>query len=201
MTPEDKKIWEEVARTIKPLKKKKEESPARGDSTPIKPQRPLSVSVPIDENPPEKRIKKKETRAPFRPKILLAQDRYLTRKLRQGTYHIQATLDLHGQTQEEAYLSLQRFLSGAVERGLKLILVITGKGTISRRFSEMPPQEEAPIGILRQKVPEWLENSFQFPEVLSISTARPQDGGTGAWYVELKSQQIKTTIKLRGKNP
>lgn len=187
MTPEDKKIWEEVARTIKPVKKKKKASfgvaPAplsTPKSNPSDGSRQEKVSLetfafPQKDNPL------------FQPTIMEGQDRLIARKLRKGSYTIQATLDLHGQTQEEAYDSLQRFIRWALQQKLKLVLIITGKGVRTQSFSEMKNKEETPVGVLRQKVPQWLENTAQFPGVLSVSTARPEDGGKGALYVELRS--------------
>lgn len=179
MTPEDKKIWEEVAKTIKPLKKEKKE-PTR------KPPQKVTASSSAPRE--EKSLIRKEVHSPslLRPKILQSQDRVITRKLRQGSYRIEATLDLHGQTQEQAYTSLQRFLSWAQERQFKLVLIITGKGRRVNSFAAVQP-EDVSVGVLRQKLPEWLENTDQFGGIVSISMARPQDGGTGAWYVELKS--------------
>jgi DNA-nicking Smr family endonuclease len=184
MTPEDKKIWDEIAKTVKPLRKKKKE-PARRHSPAEGEQKQTPVSLPTEENPP-KGLPDLEYRPHFRPKITLGQDRLLTRKLRQGTYCIQATLDLHGHTQEEAYKSLQKFVAWAVHRQLKLILIITGKGSRKSSFSEIKQHDDMSTGVLRQKVPQWLENISEFPGILSVSLARPQDGGEGAMYVELR---------------
>lgn len=180
MTPEDKKLWEEVAKTIKPLQKKNKE---------VFRKVPQEPPVSSEENSLErKEIKKKESQPTslLRPRIMVTQDRLITRKLRQGQYRIEATLDLHGQTQNEAYTSLIHFLQRCRDRQFKLVLIITGKGVRSNDFTKREPGD-APMGILRQKVPEWLENSDSFSGIISVSVARPQDGGTGAWYVELKS--------------
>lgn len=179
MTPDDKKLWEEVAKTIKPLKKEKKE-PTR------KPPKDVTSLPAIRE---EKSFIRKAASSGslLRPKILHSQDRLITRKLKQGSYRIEATLDLHGQTQEQAYASLQRFLGWALERQFKLVLIITGKGKRLTCFSNAK-LEDLSVGVLRQKLPEWLEDTHQFPGVVSLSMSRPQDGGTGAWYVELKTQ-------------
>jgi DNA-nicking Smr family endonuclease len=178
MTPDDKKLWEEVAKTIKPLKKEKKE-PTR------KPPKDITSSPAIRE---EKSFIRKPVSSGslLRPKILHSQDRLITRKLKQGSYRIEATLDLHGQTQEQAYASLERFLGWALERQFQLVLIITGKGRRISSFADVHP-ENVEAGVLRQRLPEWLENSDQFGGVVSVSVARPQDGGTGAWYVELKT--------------
>ncbi|MFN7662698.1 MAG: Smr/MutS family protein [Alphaproteobacteria bacterium] len=178
MTPEDKKIWDQVARTIKPLKKRS--APIVPSSLDPAPQR-KDISFEKDSVP----VLPTAAEGSFKPVFKPHQDRELTRKLRKGSYTIQATLDLHGQTQQEAYGSLKRFLAWALSQQFKVVLIITGKGQ-KKNFSERNGQDEPPMGVLRQNVPLWLENTREFPGILSISPARPQDGGQGALYVELK---------------
>ena len=189
MTPDDKKIWDEISQTVKPLKKKsnaseevsivlkKEETVEKGEGLPesfeIKQKEPPSL----------------EKKSSFQPQISLTQNRMLTRKFKQGTYRVQGTLDLHGQTQDEAYASLKRFLTQASQQRKKLVLIITGKGRSQNRMSSEGKSDHSfsSSGVLREKTPGWLENTAQFPEVLSVSMARPQDGGAGAFYVELRA--------------
>ena len=102
-------------------------------------------------------------------------DKRTAQRLRRGLINIEAKLDLHGLTQAQAYLALNQFLSRAHHYGQRCVLVITGKGTLSRGG-----------GILRKMVPLWLN---QFPNrklILSFSYSRPVDGGTGALYILLK---------------
>src|SRR5437773_83320 len=56
---------------------------------------------------------------------LLPQDQ---RALKRGKLAIDARVDLHGMTQAAAHRTLNRFLTTAAERGLRCVLVITGKG-------------------------------------------------------------------------
>lgn len=87
----------------------------------------------------------------------------------------QAVLDLHGMTRNEAHDKLTRFLCIQKQKGHKCVLVITGKGYTKSK--------NGGPGILKRKVPLWLEVSSL---VHSWSTARPEDGGEGALYVFLK---------------
>src|SRR5271169_600588 len=50
------------------------------------------------------------------------------RGLRKGEREPDARLDLHGLTQSAAHRALATFLRGAQARGLRLLLVVTGKG-------------------------------------------------------------------------
>lgn len=95
------------------------------------------------------------------------------RKLRRGQYRIEAETDLHGHRTEEARKALVEFLHEAMEHNYRCIRIIHGKGTF---------RKEGPV--LKPLLNSWLR---QRSEVLAFCSARPQDGGTGAVYVLLKS--------------
>lgn len=95
------------------------------------------------------------------------------RKLRRGQYPIEAELDLHRMTSEEAYKALVIFLSGCRQRNIRCIRIIHGKGLGSK--DRLP--------VLKGKVNHWLR---QRDDILAFCTARPVDGGSGAVYVLLK---------------
>lgn len=91
---------------------------------------------------------------------------------------IEARLDLHGLSREAARERLQAFLQSCYEKGLRHVLVITGKGG----------RDGAP-GILRQNVPEWLEEAPLRPIVLRYEFARRRHGGEGALYILLRRKR------------
>jgi DNA-nicking Smr family endonuclease len=94
------------------------------------------------------------------------------RKLRRGQYRIQAELDLHGLTQAEAKVQLREFLITALQRNVRCVRIVHGKGLRS-----------GPKGpVLRQLVNGALRRTSQ---VLAFASARQVDGGTGALYVLL----------------
>lgn len=93
---------------------------------------------------------------------------------------IEARLDLHGMTQEQAHTRLVDFITRAHAAGKRCILVITGKG-LSRGHGE-----ETSTGVLRQKLPLWLSMPPLRSLVLKSYPAIQRDGGTGAWYLYLK---------------
>ena len=96
------------------------------------------------------------------------------RKLAKGRLAIEARLDLHGLYQSEAHDLLLDFLSRAHDRGLRHVLVITGKG--SSLGSE---------GALRRAVPLWFSKTeFRFL-ISSYEWAARHHGGEGALYVRL----------------
>jgi DNA-nicking Smr family endonuclease len=94
------------------------------------------------------------------------------RKLRRGQYRVQAELDLHGLTQAEAKVQLHEFLNTALQRNVRCLRIVHGKGL---RSGTRGP-------VLRQLVNDMLRRTAQ---VLAFASARQIDGGTGALYVLL----------------
>ena len=91
---------------------------------------------------------------------------------------IEARLDLHGLSMNEAHQTLVRFLNGVQGKGYKTILVITGKGSISSQNT------------LRHHLPEWLEESPLRELVVSYTNpVRPEHGGAGAFYIILRKKK------------
>jgi DNA-nicking Smr family endonuclease len=101
-------------------------------------------------------------------------ERPVKKKLAKGHLPIEARIDLHGLFQGEAHDLLLDFLFRAHERGLRHVLVITGKG--SSLGSE---------GALRRAVPLWFSKpEFRFL-ISSYEPAARHHGGEGAMYVRL----------------
>ncbi len=86
---------------------------------------------------------------------------------------IDARIDLHGMTQEQANTALYRFIHMARASDYRLVLVITGKGVAGQ-------------GILRQRVPDWLSTGELGSIIGGIREAQARHGGSGALYVRLK---------------
>jgi len=131
--------------------------------------------------PPEKRDV-----APSLPDLLgqaaLRMDANTHAKMTRGKLQPEARIDLHGMTLAEAHPELVRFILNAHSAGLRLVLVITGKGK-SRDDSGPIPQR---VGVLRHQVPRWLHQPPLGPAVLQISEAHLKHGGGGAYYVYLR---------------
>ena len=109
---------------------------------------------------------------------LPAIDRRTAERLRRGQIPIEATLDLHGFTQDEAFVAIQTFLAESVHAGRRCVLVITGKGTARDGG-----------GVLRSAVPRWLTEGTYHEQLIGIAVAYPQHGGEGALYVLLRRQR------------
>lgn len=101
-------------------------------------------------------------------------ERPVKRKIAKGRLALEARIDLHGLIQSEAHGMLLDFLLRAHGRGLRHVLVITGKG------SSMGSD-----GALKRAVPLWFSKpEFRFL-ISSYETAAQHHGGDGALYIRL----------------
>lgn len=99
----------------------------------------------------------------------------LVRSLRRGLLPIDARLDLHGMTANQAQEAIVGFLRTMRTRGERCVLVIHGKG------------ERAPgAGVLRGEIAAWLSQGKGREHVAAFATARDDHGGEGAVYVALR---------------
>ena len=120
-------------------------------------------------------------------------DRKAARRLRSGRVEIEARLDLHGMRQAEAHSALRAFLHNCHTQGRRWVLVITGKGGISRpgdsETGGWPWEGHAggDRGILRRNVPRWLAEPDLRLLVVSFREAALRHGGSGALYVQIRS--------------
>ncbi|ADO72828.1 Smr/MutS family protein [Stigmatella aurantiaca] len=103
-------------------------------------------------------------------------DRNLMRALRRGDFPPQGQLDLHGMTQAEAKEAVERFLTSSQRAKKRCVLIVHGRGLHSH--------DQIPV--LKEQLKGWLSQKRVGKSVLAFSTARPQDGGTGAVYVLLR---------------
>ncbi len=110
------------------------------------------------------------------------------KKISNGRIGIEARLDLHGLRQDEAHMRLRYFVRDCYGRGLKYVLVITGKGRETEdaalSFGEM--MSLPPRGVLRRNVPRWLADPELRAMVVGFTSALPKHGGDGAVYIELR---------------
>lgn len=104
-------------------------------------------------------------------------DRQTQRKVKRGTWEIGAEIDLHGMTQTQAHQALMAFLQQAVRRGHKCVRIITGKSGKSSGTG---------IGVLRQKLPEWLQSPPIGDYIISLHHPPAHQGGTGVTIVILR---------------
>ncbi|HTQ13212.1 MAG TPA: Smr/MutS family protein [Rhizomicrobium sp.] len=108
------------------------------------------------------------------------------RRMRQGTLEPQARLDLHGMTEDGAHRALATFLRGAQARGLRLVIVVTGKGRLDPDAPfEMGTDRR---GVLKQAAPRWLREPEFSRFIADLRPAHRRHGGEGALYVYLRKK-------------
>jgi len=96
------------------------------------------------------------------------------KKVRRGRVDVDAKIDLHDMTQAEAKPALFKAVMRASNRNYKCVLVVTGKGL---RLD----------GVLRRNFPYWIQDPQIRPLIATYAQAHIRHGGSGAWYVFLKS--------------
>lgn len=176
LSDEDRALWEIVAKSVKPLRKKNRaavteptEDVAVAESAKLKKPAPRHVALlPIVPSPAHK---------PVTPPPLAPIGRRERMQLSKGRKEIDARLDLHGMTQARAHRALLTFLHRASADGMTFVLVITGKGTSG---------EYAERGVLRRQVPEWLSLPEFRSLVVGFEQAHIGHGGAGALYVRVR---------------
>lgn len=94
----------------------------------------------------------------------------ILRNLRKGQYNIEAVLDLHGMTANEAKIAVSNFLQQCISDQIRVALIIHGKGRSTQ-------------AVLKNKLNQWLRG---ITDVLAFCTASTAHGSRGAMYVLLK---------------
>jgi len=207
LTEDDLEHWRRVARTARPLSTR--ETPGGGDPAPLEPRaaatvRTDAVAAAGPAHPLSSALRS-SARGAFRigaaaprpgtahdlkPDLgarLAAQPVQMDSKtfgrMRRGKLVPDRKLDLHGMTLAQAHPVLTRFVRRAHADGLRLLLVITGKG---RSGADEGLPIPAPRGVLRHQVPLWLTSAPLRAQVLQVTDAHRRHGGTGAYYVYLR---------------
>jgi DNA-nicking Smr family endonuclease len=171
LTSDERQLWSQVARGVTPLKGRMFE-PEPLSETPD-PSGPTGVPPP----PQPRAAQPGGTRLP----PLVPLERRTVAALRRGRQDVDAAIDLHGLRQAEAHQALRGFLYRAQGAGLKVVLVVTGKGAAGA--------EDGPLGergVLRRMVPHWLRLPDLRPLVVGFQEAAAPHGGSGALYVRLR---------------
>ena len=101
--------------------------------------------------------------------------RSVLRDLRRGRWVVNANLDLHGHTRDEARVAFNQFIAECALSGKRCLRIVHGKGLGS------PGREP----VLKKLVLGWLT---QKTEVLAFCQASTADGGAGAVLVLLRAK-------------
>ena len=108
-------------------------------------------------------------------------DNLISEKNNERLYDIRK--DLHGLKMHEALDVVSNTINDAIERKVRKILFITGKGLHSNK--EQDPYASKDLSLLRYAVPEHIENNFA-DHIIKIEQSPIKLGGTGSIIVLLK---------------
>jgi DNA-nicking Smr family endonuclease len=192
LSDEDRELWHRVARTARRL----QPSPGPGSGAHPGPvpdpaaappsRRPAPSAAPPPPAPsvPRLSLDLAPTTADELSRAPVRMDRRKHTRMVRGKLDPEARIDLHGMTLAEAHPALAGFILASRARGLRLVLVITGKGR-TRPGDDLGPIPRRP-GALKIEVPRWLRTGPIAPSVLEVREAHHRHGGTGAYYVYLR---------------
>ena len=103
-------------------------------------------------------------------------------------YNKKRTIDLHGQSLDEANNRIKDFILKSFNEGIEKLKIITGKGIHSH--NEKDPFVSKKLGILKYSVPDFLNKDVELTNIIkSLSPATIEDGGEGAFYIYLRKKK------------
>lgn len=180
LTPDERRLWSQVAATAVPLRPGEAPPPlvaADGPPVPVDPPRLLPSAARPPQRPAPEPVAGFERAHPH-------MDRRRFEKMRRGRIEPEERLDLHGMTSERAHSALTAFVLSAAARDRRLVLVITGKGK-----ADESPHQPRRHGILRHSLPHWLAAPPLIGHILEVAPAHQRHGGAGAFYVYLRRRR------------
>lgn len=103
------------------------------------------------------------------------------RQLARGSVQPDRSIDLHGQTLDRAYATIDASLEAAIRARERVVLLVTGKPRPESRGGR-----SASRGAIRAVVGDWLAASRHAGAIAAVRPAHPRHGGAGALYVILR---------------
>lgn len=147
------------------------------DASPAVPVKPVTTSISTSDWQTAT-IKTGHFLYPLESGIVIGVDRRTASRLNKGALPIDRVVDMHGLNQEQAQIRLKEAVLKAYANLDRVLLIITGKGTRGE-------------GILKKRLPDWLNDDTIRPFILAFTRATPKDGGDGAFYILLKRQRTR----------
>ncbi len=188
LSQEEARLWVSIARTATPLKGKglpdlpEEEIAPPPPPPPVHPKPPTTktrvradTDLPQAWSAPPGAASGPAPSAPSRLPPLHPIERPVRRKIGKGRIALDDRIDLHGQTEATAHGILLFFLRQAQVKGLRHVLVITGRGA---SFGS--------TGTLKRAMPHWFATGEFRSLVAGYEPAERGHGGEGAFYVRVR---------------
>jgi len=174
MQDEDKKLFQEAVKNVKPLK-------IKSKTIEVSVSKPKPIAKKLIED--EKKVLLDSISDDYIYDNIESEDGLLylrhghspdiLNKLKKGYWVVQGSIDLHGMISKEAKSYIVDYIQDCKKRHIRCIRIIHGKGIGSKNKEP----------VLRNKVKNWL---VQKDEVIAYAQAPRHDGGSGAVIVLLK---------------
>ncbi|MCB1394866.1 MAG: Smr/MutS family protein [Rhodobacter sp.] len=200
VTDDERELWHRVARTARRLapspspEADTRKGPVPDPAAPRPPGPPPPATVPTVKRrphppatPPRVALDLAEPVSDHLARQPVQMDRNLHTRMMRGKLEPEARIDLHGMTVAQAHHALMGFMLSAQARGLRLVLVITGKGRAKGPDHAAPMPVRA--GVLKHEVPQWLRGAPLASMVLELRESHRSHGGSGAYYVYLRKRR------------
>lgn len=203
LTEDERELWQRVARTATPLlpmpnpeadlrkapvPDPQAKPPAAGFRRATQVPNTFPTAAPVKTAPaPRVSVDLAEPVGDRLARNPVQMDRKLHKTMMRGKLEPEGRIDLHGMTTAQAHQALIGFIFSAHARGLRLVLVITGKGRTKARDTVAPMPVRA--GVLKHEVPMWLRSAPMSSMVLELRESHRSHGGTGAYYVYLRKRR------------
>lgn len=190
MTDDDTSLWKKYLKQegVEPIDKGKatflDQEPLLPAAKPVLPRKDHASFI----MKPAKSIDQKASSPPIsRSASLLNRklDHRTDEKIRKGLMPIDATLDLHGLTQDGAYHAVCSFIQRHFTRQNRFLLIVTGKGRTQKDSDDWTSPRR---GILKEWLPNWLSDDPCRSCILTFCQAQQKHGGAGAFYVYLRNK-------------
>lgn len=185
LSAEERALWQQVAARTVPLRPEIDAAEPAPEAAVAPPRPMVEATRVIAPRPVEPAPRVTYDLLPDPHRALEQAHPHMDRRrfdtLRRGRMEPEARLDLHGMTSERAHGALMGFILSAHGNGLRLVLVITGKGK-----PEGDAFQSRRHGILRHSLPHWLATPPLAGRVLQVASAHQKHGGAGAFYVYLR---------------
>ena len=174
LSAEEAALWARVVASVEPLEGRTQEAAAP------KPFVSSEVEKPASTRSEQKRFSTSlEANGAKKPPTSNTLDGTWDRRLSRGLVAPDLAVDLHGHTLETAYRTLDAGIESAIARGVRVLLLITGK----------PRDRGSGRGAIRAAVGDWLAASRHSADIAAVRGAHPRHGGTGALYIILKRRR------------
>ncbi|WP_341760367.1 Smr/MutS family protein [Candidatus Endowatersipora endosymbiont of Watersipora subatra] len=194
LTDQEYHLWKQITDTTTSLKTRESNCYLMDDMTALLKEKEIMVKSSLairrtEQSWQANQIQNQKNKEKQKPNYYCSKDhdfieRSILRKISKGHISINARLDLHGMTQEDAKNALHSFLINAQKCNHHFVLVITGTG-----------KGRLGSGILRQMVPIWLNLKSFLPIVNGYKNAHSCHGGQGAFYVRIRRHKLLPKVE------